>query len=150
MVESDAPEKYDEKNIFMKIIRGEATAHRVYEDEDTIAIMDVMPHCTGHVLVLPKAPARNIFDATQDTLCKVIPVVQKIAIACKKALQADGIKIMQFNEVSASQTVFHLHFHIIPCKGECGNDFHHKKTKVEDFQTLELTAKKIRKELEIS
>lgn len=105
---------YDEGNIFAKILRGEIPSHRVYEDEDTIAIMDVMPQSRGHLLVLPKAPSRNMLDADPAVLAKLMPVVQKLARAAKTAFAADGICIAQLNEASAGQTVFHLHIHVIP------------------------------------
>lgn len=105
---------YDDNNIFAKILRGEIPSHRVYEDKDTVAFMDVMPQAPGHVLVIPKSGSRNILDADPAVLSKLIPVVQKVANAVKDAFDADGILISQFNEAAAGQTVFHLHFHIIP------------------------------------
>lgn len=107
---------YDTNNIFAKILRGEIPSHRVYEDADTVAFMDVMPQAEGHVLVLPRAPSRNLLDADPAALAKLLPVVQKIANAAKKAFGADGVLISQFNEAPAGQTVFHLHVHIIPVK----------------------------------
>jgi histidine triad (HIT) family protein len=86
----------------------------VYEDADTLAFMDVMPQSPGHLLVIPKAPSRNILDADPAVLSKVIPVVQKLARAAQEAFEADGITVIQFNEPAAGQTVFHLHFHVIP------------------------------------
>ncbi len=105
---------YDDNNIFAKILRGEIPSQRVYEDADTVAFMDVMPQGNGHVLVVPRAPSRNILDADPAVLAKVIAVVQKLAVASKKAFAADGVTIMQFNEAPAGQSVFHLHFHVIP------------------------------------
>lgn len=105
---------YDTNNIFAKILRGEIPSHRVYEDEATVAFMDVMPQAEGHVLVLPKAPSRNILDADPATLTSLIATVQKIAVAAKAAFDADGVTIMQFNEAPAGQSVFHLHFHVVP------------------------------------
>lgn len=107
---------YDDNNIFAKILRGEIPAHRVYEDDKVVAFMDVMPQAEGHTLVVPKAPSRNILDADPTTLAALIPVVQKVAVAAKKAFDADGITIMQFNEAPAGQSVFHLHFHVVPRK----------------------------------
>ncbi|TDK38749.1 HIT family protein [Rhizobium deserti] len=107
-------EAYDNNNIFGKILRGEIPCHRVYEDDDTLAFMDVMPQSPGHVLVIPKAPSRNILDADPRTLSKLMPVVQRLAKAVKEAFEADGITVTQFNEPAAGQTVFHLHFHIVP------------------------------------
>lgn len=105
---------YDPSNIFAKILRGEIQAQHVYEDADVVAFMDVMPQANGHTLVVPKAPFRNIFDADPDVLAKAIAVVQKLAIATRKAFDADGVTVMQFNEAPAGQSVFHLHFHVIP------------------------------------
>ncbi|MBL8579608.1 MAG: HIT family protein [Mesorhizobium sp.] len=105
---------YDDNNIFAKILRGEIPSHRVYEDADVVAFMDVMPQANGHTLVVPKAPSRNIMDADPTVLANTIGVVQKLAIATKKAFAADGVTIMQFNEAPAGQSVFHLHFHVIP------------------------------------
>lgn len=105
---------YDPGNIFAKILRGEIPSHKVYEDEHALAFMDVMPQGTGHTLVIPKAPSRNILDADPKTLSQVMPVVQKIAIAAKDAFEADGVTVIQFNEPASGQTIYHLHFHVIP------------------------------------
>lgn len=105
---------YDDNNIFAKILRGEIPSTRVYETDDVVAFMDVMPQGTGHTLVVPKAPSRNLLDAKPETLAVVIPAVQKIAQAVKKAFNADGVTVMQFNEPASGQTVYHLHFHVIP------------------------------------
>ncbi|CCB64345.1 MULTISPECIES: HIT family protein [unclassified Hyphomicrobium] len=105
---------YDNSNIFAKILRGEIPCHKVYEDADAIVFMDVMPQTSGHTLVVPKAPSRNLLDADPAVLAKIIPLVQKVAIAAKAAFNADGISIAQFNEPAGGQTVFHLHFHIMP------------------------------------
>ena len=105
---------YDDNNIFAKILKGEIPSYRVYEDEHTVAFMDVMPQSPGHTLVVPKAPYRNIFDADPAALQQAITVVQKIAVAVREAFDADGVYIAQFNEPPAGQTVFHLHFHVIP------------------------------------
>ncbi len=105
---------YDTNNIFAKILRGEIPAHRVYEDDDAVAFMDVMPQANGHTLVIPKTPSRNLLDAAPQTLSRLLPVVQKVAAAAKAAFEADGVSVMQFNEPAAGQTVYHLHFHIIP------------------------------------
>ena len=107
-------ETYDDSNIFARILRGEIPSTRVYEDEHVIAFMDVMPQGEGHTLVVPKTPSRNLLDAAPDTLGPLMAAVQKIAIAVKKAFTADGVVVMQFNEPASGQTVFHLHFHVIP------------------------------------
>ncbi|MFN3688560.1 HIT family protein [Salinarimonas sp.] len=105
---------YDNDNVFAKILRGELPAHKVYEDEATLAFMDIMPRAPGHVLVIPKTPCRNILDADQAVLSCVLATVQKVARAAKEAFSADGLTIQQFNESAGGQVVFHLHFHVIP------------------------------------
>ena len=105
---------YDPNNVFGKILRGEIPSARVYEDAHTVVFMDVMPQALGHTLVVPRAPSRNLLDADGATLAHVLPVVQKIARAAKAAFAADGISVMQFNEAAGGQSVFHLHFHVIP------------------------------------
>ena len=105
---------YDPNNIFAKILRGEIPSHKVYEDADAIVFMDVMPQSNGHVLVVPKAASRNVFDADPAVLSKILPLVQKVAVASKAAFNADGISVMQFNEAAGGQSVFHLHYHVIP------------------------------------
>jgi histidine triad (HIT) family protein len=105
---------YDPNNIFAKILRGEIPAYRVYEDAQTIAFLDVMPQSDGHTLVLPKAPAENLFDLQPDMAAAVIHTVQKVARAVRSAMNADGITLMQFNGPVAGQTVFHFHMHIVP------------------------------------
>ena len=105
---------YDDNNVFAKILRGEIPSHKVYEDADTLVFMDAMPQAPGHTLVVPKAPSRNVLDADPAALAKLMPVVQRIARAVKDAFAADGVTIVQFNEPASGQTVFHLHFHIIP------------------------------------
>ncbi|HET6378277.1 MAG TPA: HIT family protein [Methylocella sp.] len=105
---------YDENNIFAKILRGEMPCHKVYEDDVAFAMMDIMPRADGHVLVLPKSPARNLLDVDPGVLGKLIIRVQKIARAVKAALNADGVMIVQYNERPAGQVIFHLHFHVLP------------------------------------
>ena len=105
---------YDPSNVFAKILRGELPSHKVYEDEATLAIMDVMPRADGHVLVIPKNPARTLLDIAPDDLCATYRTVQKIARAVKDAMGADGLTIQQFNESAGGQVVFHLHVHVLP------------------------------------
>ncbi|MDX2265775.1 MAG: HIT family protein [Hyphomicrobiales bacterium] len=110
---TDTP-AYDDANVFARILRGELPAHKIYEDERTLAFMDIMPRAAGHALVIPKAPARNILDAAPDDLAAVIAVTQKVAKAAKTAFGADGVSVHQFSEKAGGQEVFHLHFHVIP------------------------------------
>ncbi|KFB10197.1 HIT family protein [Nitratireductor basaltis] len=105
---------YDDSNVFAKILRGEMPAHKIYEDDETFAFMDIMPRGDGHCLVIPKAPARNLLDASTDSLAAVMRTTQKVARAAKEAFSADGLTIQQFNEPAGGQVVFHLHVHIIP------------------------------------
>jgi histidine triad (HIT) family protein len=105
---------YDPDNIFAKILSGAIPAHKVFEDEDVLAMMDLFPQSRGHVLVLPRAPSRNLLDADPKVLAAVMPKVQRIARAVVAATEADGMRVAQFNEAPAGQSVFHLHFHIIP------------------------------------
>ena len=107
---------YDPNNIFAKILRGELPCYKVYEDDKTLAYLDIMPRMPGHTLVLPKAPARNILDASPDDFAHVMMVAQKVAKAAMTAFEADGITIQQFNEGAGGQVVFHLHVHVIPRK----------------------------------
>ena len=105
---------YDNNNVFAKIIRGELPCHKVYEDDEAFAFLDIMPRAPGHTLVIPKAPARNLLDVSPPDLAHVIHVVQRVAQAAKKAFAADGITLQQFNEPAGGQVVFHLHFHVVP------------------------------------
>jgi histidine triad (HIT) family protein len=105
---------YDDTNIFAKILRGEIPSQKVYEDEAVVAFMDVMPQGKGHTLVVPKAPSRNLLDADPATFGPLFAVVQKVAVAVKKAFSADGVTIQQFNEAAAGQSVYHLHVHVLP------------------------------------
>ena len=105
---------YDSSNIFAKILRGEIPAHKVYEDASALVMMDIFPQSRGHLLIIPKASSRNLFDADPATLSAIMPLVQRVARALLAATNADGIRLAQFNEASAGQSVFHLHFHLIP------------------------------------
>ncbi|CAH1666954.1 HIT family protein [Chelatococcus asaccharovorans] len=105
---------YDPNNIFAKIIRGVLPCERVYEDQHTLAFMDIMPQGDGHLLVVPKSPARNMLDVDPAVLGPLMTTVQKLAKAVKSAFDADGVTVMQFNESAAGQTVFHIHVHVIP------------------------------------
>ena len=105
---------YDPQNIFARILRGEMPCHKVYEDEVSLAFMDIMPRAEGHVLVIPKHPARGLLDLPSTALGPYMERVQKVAIASRAAFAADGLTIQQFNEAAGGQVVFHLHFHILP------------------------------------
>lgn len=106
---------YDPDNIFAKILRGEMPAVRVFEDEHVFAFMDVFPQSRGHVLVIPKgSEARNLLEEEPERLAHVIQGVQRVARAVRAALKPDGVMVAQFNGAASGQTVYHLHFHIIP------------------------------------
>ena len=105
---------YDDSNIFARILRGELPCTEVFQDDTVLAFMDISPITAGHVLVLPKAPSRNLLDADPETLASLIVRVQRIAKAAMAGMEADGVTIQQFNEAPAGQSVFHLHFHILP------------------------------------
>ncbi|MBS3647503.1 HIT family protein [Pseudaminobacter sp. 19-2017] len=105
---------YDDNNVFAKILRGEIPSHKLYEDQDTYAFMDVMPRGEGHCLVIPKKPSRTILDVEPESLSAVMKTVQKLARAVVPAFGADGVTIQQFNEPAGGQVVFHLHFHVLP------------------------------------
>lgn len=109
-----AIDAYDEGNIFAKILRGELPCTKVLETDTVLAFMDIMPRADGHVLVIPKVPARTLLDIPPASLAQLIVEVQRLARAVQQALSADGITIWQFNESAGGQEVFHLHFHIIP------------------------------------
>ncbi len=105
---------YDRNNVFARILRGEIPAHKVCEDEFTLAFMDVMPQADGHALVIPKADAENIFDLAPDVLAATILTTQRVARAVRKAFDAPGVMIAQLNGPAAGQSVFHIHFHVLP------------------------------------
>jgi histidine triad (HIT) family protein len=107
---------YDQNNVFAKILRGEVPAYKVYEDDKAFAFLDIMPRAPGHTLVIPKVPARNMFDIKPDDLATLIKSTQIVARAAMKAFAADGLTIQQFNEPAGGQVVFHLHIHVIPRK----------------------------------
>ena len=105
---------YDPNNILARILRGELPSHKVHEDEHVLAIMDIRPAGPGHVLVIPKAPSRNLLDASDATLAELMKAVRRIANAVKTGMGAEGVTVRQFSEEAAGQTIFHLHFHVIP------------------------------------
>jgi histidine triad (HIT) family protein len=105
---------YDSSNIFAKILRGEIPAVKVYEDNRTLAFMDVMPEADGHVLVVPKEAVEDILSLSPEGLSAMMATVQKVAKAVDKALSPGGILLKQYNRAPAGQSVFHIHFHIVP------------------------------------
>lgn len=106
---------YDHDNIFAKILRGEIPSARVFEDDHVYAFMDAFPQARGHTLVIPKhSTARNLLEEEPEKLSTLILGVQRVARAVRAALEPDGLAIMQFNGAPSGQTVYHLHFHIMP------------------------------------
>jgi histidine triad (HIT) family protein len=137
---------YDSSNVFARILRGELPAQKVYEDNETLAFMDIMPRTQGHALVVPKTPARNILDATPEQLATCMRTVQKVARAVKTAFDADGVTVQQFSEPAGGQVVFHLHFHVLP-RHE-GVTLRPPGGPIEKPEVLAASAEKIRKALE--
>jgi len=133
---------YDPDNIFAKILRGELPAVKVYEDDATLAFMDVMPQAPGHTLVIPKAAAENLYDLPAAAARDVTATVQLIARAVQQGMGADGIRIFQLNGAAAGQTVFHYHVHVVPCYPDIAERQH--SSKMEDPAVLEAHAFKIR------
>ncbi len=105
---------YDPSNIFARIVRGEIPCHKVFEDDDTIAFMDIMPQADGHTLIVPKAQGENIFELPEEALVAAIRTTRRVARAVQDAFEPPGIMIAQLNGAAAGQSVFHLHFHVVP------------------------------------
>lgn len=106
---------YDDDNLFAKILRGEIPAVKVFEDDEVLAFMDIFPQSRGHALVIPKnVKARNFLDLPEERVAPLMTRVHRLAQATEAALKPDGVSVVQFNGAPAGQTIFHLHFHIIP------------------------------------
>lgn len=136
---------YDDGNIFAKILRGEIPCTKVYEDEAVLAFMDIMPQVEGHVLVIAKAPSRTLLDTDPAVLSAMMPRVQRVGRAAVKALGADGLTLMQFSEAAGGQTVFHLHFHLMPRRD--GVPLRAHEGPMAEPEALERLAARIRAEL---
>ena len=136
---------YDENNVFAKVLRGEIPCHKIYEDDDTLAFLDIMPRSDGHALVITKEKARDLYDISPAGLAKLMAVVQTLAPKIKQAMGADGVLIAQFNGAAAGQTVFHLHVHIIPRKE--GESLRPEGARMEDQAKLAAVSEKIRAKL---
>lgn len=138
--------QYDPSNIFAKILNGDIPSARVYEDARVLSFMDAFPQSKGHTLVIPKIKACNLFDIAPGDLQNLIVRTQEIARAVRDTLKPDGIRIAQFNGTAAGQTVFHIHFHIIPVwEGE--NERPHAAGKMADFNELKDLAAQIKAKL---
>jgi histidine triad (HIT) family protein len=133
---------YDDSNIFAKILRGEADAYRVYENDNALAFLDLMPQSDGHTLVLPKAPAENLFDLEPSIAGTLFQSTQIVAQAVRAAFKPDGIIVTQFNGSAAGQSVFHVHMHIIP--RYAGTDLRWHGREMADTAILENHAERIR------
>ena len=136
---------YRDTNVFAQILRGNAPAFKVYENDSALAFMDIMPQMDGHTLVIPKSAAENLHDVEPETLGETIKVVQLVSGTVQRAFEAPGIMIAQLNGAAAGQTVFHLHFHIMP-RFE-GLDFKLHAREVEDGEKLAEFAQRIRTQL---
>jgi histidine triad (HIT) family protein len=136
---------YDNNNIFAKILRGEIPCMKVYEDAHTLAFMDVMPQAEGHCLVVPKEAAGNIFDLSAEGAAALMATTQKVARAVKKGLGVAGVMLAQLNGSAAGQSVFHVHFHVIP--RSAGIDLGLHARNMVDASVLEPIAAKIRSAL---
>jgi histidine triad (HIT) family protein len=132
---------YDTNNIFAKIIRGEAPCFKVYEDAHTLAFMDIMPQAEGHTLVIPKEGAESIFDLSPDGAAALIKTTKKVAAAVKDVTGAPGILLAQLNGAAAGQTVFHIHFHVIPRTSGLDLKLHAREKG--DFEQIKMLAAKI-------
>lgn len=133
---------YDNNNVFARILRGEIPSVKVFEDNKTLAFMDVMPQAEGHVLVIPKEPAESVLDLSADGAAAMMATTQHVAKAVKKGLNAPGIMLAMLNGAPAGQSVFHVHFHIIP--RSAGVDLGLHARSMVDPKTLEPIAAKIR------
>ncbi len=137
---------YDPDNIFAKILRGEVPCIKVYEDDHTLAFMDVNPQADGHTLIVPKTDAESIFDLDVEMSASLMRTTQKVAKAVKKALDCEGLMLAQLNGPAAGQTVFHIHFHVIPRNNDKSLGLHGRsKAETEHLETI---AEKIRAALD--
>ena len=134
---------YNKENIFAKIIKGEADCVKILENDYILSFMDVMPQTPGHTLLIPKCDTEDIFNLPEDYFIHLMDAKKRIARAIKNAYEPTGVMIMQLNGEEAGQTVFHLHFHIIPRKEGLNYKFH--SSEPVNFNELEKEAKRIKK-----
>lgn len=135
---------YDDQNIFARILRGELPAIKIYEDDQVLAFMDIMPQADGHALVIPKTPAVTLLDLPAEAAAYTIQVVQKVAQAIEKALDVEGIVLMQLSGAAAGQTVPHVHFHLIPSSV---HELGRHAAQMGDQEKIKAFAEKIKAEL---
>ena len=137
---------YDDNNIFAKILRGDIPSVKVWEDDHVLAFMDVFPQSEGHVLIIAKqSQARNLLEIEPEVLARVTAALQRTAKAVEKALKPEGLSILQFNGEAGGQTVFHLHFHVIP--RQAGVPLKPHSGTMEDGAILAANAEKVRQAL---
>lgn len=105
---------YDNQNIFAKILRAEMPSIKVYEDDKTLAFMDIMPQVDGHTLVIPKVEAETLFELPDEYATACLQTLKKVGNALKKAFNTEGIVMFQLSGAEAGQTIPHLHFHLLP------------------------------------
>ncbi|MDH0563061.1 HIT family protein [Acinetobacter courvalinii] len=135
---------YDDQNIFARILRGELPAIKIYEDDQVLAFMDIMPQADGHALVIPKTPAVTLLDLPAEAAAYTIQIVQKVARAIEKALDVEGIVLMQLSGAAAGQTVPHVHFHLIPSSV---HELGRHAAQMGDQEKIKAFAEKIKAEL---
>jgi histidine triad (HIT) family protein len=133
---------YDPNNVFARILRGELPCVKVYEDDLTVAFMDIMPSVEGHTLVITREPAEGILDLSPEGAQALIATTQKVARAVKKGLGPAGVMLAQLNGTAAGQSIPHIHFHILPRNDGISLNLH-GRTMVK-LDTLEPIAAKIR------
>jgi histidine triad (HIT) family protein len=133
--------------LFCRIIQGELPATKVYEDQDVVAFMDIGPVVKGHTLVVPKAHHNPITDTPVEVLAKLIAVVQRIARAQIKGLQADGINVSQANGRTAGQVIPHIHFHVIPRFAADGHHWNWAPKEYDSTEEMQAFAERIRNAL---
>ena len=130
---------YDDNNIFAKMLSGDIPYHKVYEDDKTLAFMDIMPQAEGHVLVIPKQKAVDLADLEPEYAAAVLMTCKKVMQAQRQVFEREGIIQMQLNGAQAGQTVFHYHVHLIPSSiHELGR---HAVTQVENDQLADMAKK---------
>lgn len=137
---------YDTNNVFARILRDEIPAHKVFEDAHTLAFMDVMPQADGHTLVIPRYPAETLFELPAEQLAATILTTQRVARAVKKAFDSPGILVAQLNGTAAGQSVFHIHFHIVPRRAGIDLRFHARE--MADHAILAAHAERVRAALD--
>ena len=133
---------YDANNVFAQILEGKMPAHKVFENDHTLAFLDIMPVSVGHTLIVPKAEAENILELENEPGSEVFKTTKKVAHGIQASLNPTGLIITQLNGADAGQTVFHYHMHIIPVYKKMPLRLHGKEP--EDAEALAKTAQIIK------